>query len=439
MQLQPFEWLGALVDPGGIVMTLLTIFSLFPVVLGNSMQNSSLISKEFLRRLKNTLSFTMSVDRQYDGLFAGTGTKPGVTVNLRKPPRFAGRRGQEAQPEAIVDNLVPLTINTQYGQDVVISSQEEALNLQDYSEQVTQPAMEIIANMIDSDGLQICYQDVPQYVGTPATVPSTNLVYIQAGTRMSDEAVPTGKMRYVVVNPTMEGQILDTQATQFNSQVDITEQNRSGSMGRAFGLNFAMDQNVYAHTVGALGGTPLVNGANQTGSSIATDGWTASVTNVLRKGDILTFASVNAVNPISKVNIGRLRQFVVTADVNSNGSGQATVPIYPSIVTSGARQTCTQSPADNAVILIFGHASNHAGVVTPQGIAYHKGFATFATVDLYVPRGVEMGSRAQSKELNLSVRHVRFFDGRKDQLIDRYDVLGGWKTLRPEMAVRVVS
>ena len=199
---------------GGVLGTLWSFLALYPVVFGNSMQNSSLISKEFLRRLKNTLSFTMSVKRQYNDLYSSQGTKPGVTINLRKPPRFAGRRGQEAKPEAIVDSTVPLRLTTQYGQDVAISSQEEALNLQDYAEQVMQPALEVIANMVDADGLQLAYEQIPQYVGTPGTVPSTNLVYIQSGSRLSDEAVPTGKSRYCVVNPTMEGQILDTQATQ---------------------------------------------------------------------------------------------------------------------------------------------------------------------------------------------------------------------------------
>ena len=91
----------------------------------------------------------MSINRQYSNLFSSQGTKPGVTINLRKTPYFSGRRGQRAVPEGITDNLVPLTINTQYGQDVAISSQEEALNLQDYGEQVIQPAVDIIANMID--------------------------------------------------------------------------------------------------------------------------------------------------------------------------------------------------------------------------------------------------------------------------------------------------
>lgn len=72
-------------------------------------------------------------------------------------------------------------------------------------------------------------------------------------------------------------------------------------------------------------GTPRVNGAGQTGTSVATDGWTAS-TKVLSAGDYIT------VNDELKM---------VLADVTSNASGAATVPIAPQL---------RNSPADNLVI-----------------------------------------------------------------------------------------
>lgn len=405
--------------------------------MANQYQNSSLISKEFLRRLKNTMSFTMSVSRQYRNIFQTQGTKPGVTINLRKPPYFSGRRGSRSNPEGINDQLVPLTINTQYGQDVAITSQEEALNLQSYGEQVVQPAVDIIANMIDSDGLSL-YYEIPNSVGTPGTTPSANLTYIQAGTKLSDNAVPTGKARYAVVNPLMEGTLLNTQATQFNPNQDISEQNRSGSMGRAFGLNFAMDQNIATHTTGAMGTTPLVNDTVADGdSSVTIDGASASITGYLKRGDIVTFASSYACNPSSKVNTGSLKQFAVAADVDTDGAGAATITLTEAIRVTGPYQNVTALPANNDAVLQFGHASSYASKVSPVGIAYHKDFACFATVDLYVPRGVEMGSRAYSEDLQLSVRHIRYFNGDLDQLIDRFDVLGGWKILRPEMACRI--
>lgn len=81
--------------------------------------------------------------------------------------------------------------------------------------------------------------------------------------------------------------------------------------------------------LGAGGGTPLVNGASQTGSSLVTDGWPASTT-VLKAGDVIRVAGVNQV-------------LSLTADAVSNGSGQATLAINPPLYSSA-------SPGDNAVI-----------------------------------------------------------------------------------------
>lgn len=71
--------------------------------------------------------------------------------------------------------------------------------------------------------------------------------------------------------------------------------------------------------------TPLVNGGSQTGRSIVTDGWPLSTT-VLSAGMYVTINN-------------QLLQ--LTADVVSNGSGQATISVAPAVRTS---------PADNAPI-----------------------------------------------------------------------------------------
>ena len=65
---------------------------------------------------------------------------------------------------------------------------------------------------------------------------------------------------------------------------------------------------------GAGGGTPVVNGANQTGSTINISGLPNNLTGWARAGDMLGIG-------------GQL--VMVTASVNSNGSGQAAVSIVP--------------------------------------------------------------------------------------------------------------
>lgn len=78
---------------------------------------------------------------------------------------------------------------------------------------------------------------------------------------------------------------------------------------------------------GTGNGTPLVNGAGQTGHSLVTDGWAASET-VLKAGDYL---EVNA----------RLHQ--VAEDATSDASGNATLEIEPQL---------RESPSDNAAITV---------------------------------------------------------------------------------------
>ncbi len=95
-------------------------------------------------------------------------------------------------------------------------------------------------------------------------------------------------------------------------------------------------------TLGAGGGTPLVNGASQTGASIVTNGW-PNDTLVLKAGDVVQFAGVTLV-------------YDVTADVTSDGSGNATIPISPNIFsggspTNGGAVTITASVVFRAKIL----------------------------------------------------------------------------------------
>lgn len=76
---------------------------------------------------------------------------------------------------------------------------------------------------------------------------------------------------------------------------------------------------------GVASGTPLVKGGSQTGNSLITDGWTTSQTGILKAGDYFQLGT----GASSKL-------YKVLADANSNGSGDATFDIWPSINTAVA-------------------------------------------------------------------------------------------------------
>ena len=402
--------------------------------MANTLLTIGMITREALRVLENNLRFAKFVNRDYDAKYGVEGAKIGTTLNIRKPVRYIGRTGQALAVEDATETQVALVLDTQFGVDISFTSEDLALSIDDFSQRFISPAVSTIANKIDFDGLNL-YRDVYNAVGTPGTVPTALLTYLQGNQKLNEEAAPLDGMRANLLSPAMEVKIVDALKGLFQASTAIAEQYRRGRMGTAIGLEWEMDQNVRTHKTGAQGGTPLVNGAAQTGASLITDGWTASVTGLLKKGDVFTIADVNAVNPQNRQSTGALRQFVVVADVDSSGAGAATITISPSIVASGAFKTVDAAPADNAAITVLGAASTQS----PTGLIFHRDAFTLAMADLPLPRGVDMADRVADKQLGVSIRIVRQYDINTDKFPCRLDVLYGWKTIYPELACRVQS
>lgn len=400
--------------------------------MSNTLLTISMITKESLRVLENNLTFAKGVNREYDAQFAKSGAKIGDTLSIRKPARYVGRSGTAMSVEDHTETSASLQLDTQFGVDVEFTSKELSLSIDEFSDRIIKPAMATVANKIDRDGLAL-YKHVYNSVGTPGTTPSALSTFLNAGAKLDFSAAPRDGLRSCVIDPNAQVSLVDALKGLFQSSEQIKNQYESGNMGKTAGFKFSMDQNVNAHTTGAQGGTPLVNGASQTGASLATDGWSNSITGVLKQGDVFTIAGVYAVNPQSRQSTGALQQFVVTADANSNGSGVATLSISPSITTSGAFQTVTASPADNAAITVVGAAST----LTPQNMAYHRDAFVLGCADLMLPGGVDMAARVSDKQLGMSVRMVRQYDISTDKFPCRLDVLYGWKAVYPELACRI--
>lgn len=391
-----------------------------------------MITKESLRVLENNLAFAKGVNRDYDDQFAQSGAKIGDTINIRKPARYVGRTGTALSVEDHTETSVPLQLNTQFGVDINFTSKELTLSIDEFSDRIIKPAMATVANKLDSDGLAL-YKSVYNAVGTPGTTPTLLKTYLQAGAKMDYEATPRDGNRSVVIEPTAQVEIVDSLKSLFQSGDQIMKQYEQGNMGQAAGFKWSLDQNVAVHQVGPLGGTPAVNGAGQTGSSLVTNGWTAAAALRLKTGDTFTIAGVFAVNPQTRTSTGQLRQFVVTADVSSDASGNATIPIFPAITASGAFQTVTATPGSGALITVLGAANT----LTPVNLAYHKNAFVLGCADLLLPKGVDMAARVSDKQLGLSARMVRAYDINNDKFPCRFDILYGWKAVYPELACRI--
>ena len=112
--------------------------------------------------------------------------------------------------------------------------------------------------------------------------------------------------------------------------------------------SFSLVPPVVGNPQGSAAGTPLVNGASQTGRSLETDGWTQN-TAIFKAGDYLKLA-------------GNDKVYMVTADATTAVSSSAlTLTIEPALVAS---------PANDEVII-------HESI--PFTVAFASGVQEFET------------------------------------------------------------
>lgn len=412
------------------------------------------ILQESQRILENNLTFAKQINREYSDQFAQTGAKIGAIVNARRPIRSTVSFGQNLAVQDYVETYVPIVLTSQAHVDMSFTTQELTLSIDDFSDRVIKPNMASLANQVDFDGLGL-YTTVANFGGTPGTIPSTALAFLQGGAVLDSLAAPKDGQRSAVIDPMTQAYLVDGLKGLFQKTDNIAAQYESGNMGTGLGFKFSMDQNVRRHLPGQRGGSPVTVGAQggtvpsgtlyQSGADasrtfpLLTNGWTAAVANRLKAGDVFTLAGVYSVNPQSRVSTGQLQTFVSTGDVNSDGAGNATVNMYPYPIFSGQFQNVTSASGDipGSTPLVFLTGTLSGAITYAQNMLFHKDAFTLATADLIMPQGVDMSGRNNYK--GISMRLVRQYRIGTDDLPCRVDILYGFKTIYAELAYRLTA
>jgi len=415
--------------------------------MANSLITPSWITKTTLAHLINNSAFAPYINKDYTDLFRAGGAKVGTTINVRKPVQGTVRSGATASVQDVNEPQVPITMEPEFGIDWEFTDFDLTLKVDKFEERYLAPFGSRLAAEFDLRCAQRLYQKVYNFVGTPGTSPANADIGLQASEVLDNNACPRGDVRHFSLSPRANRTLVNGLSGFFNSQAVIGKQYESGTLQKSLGFEPHMSQNLPTHTVGGLGGTPLVNGANQgiinSGATdnpradytdLVTDGWTAAAANRLRAGDVFTIAGVFAVQPITKQVLPDLQRFVVASDVSSDGSGNATVRIYPAIIAGGAYQTVSARPADNAALTVLTGSANTGYV---QNLMFHRDALTAVTMEMDVPGGMDMASSSDYE--GVSLRFVRGFDITNNKRICRFDMLAGFGVLRPEWACRVTQ
>lgn len=208
--------------------------------MGNTFLTPSIIAKEALMVLRNNAVMANLVHRDYSEDFAAVGDK----ITVRKPATFtADEYSGSINVQDATESGVEVKMDKLLDVSFAVTSKQMTLDINDFSEQLLVPAMQAFADKIDKAilGLESSVTNRVNATNSKADV-------IAARKFLTSAAAPLADRRYVY-NSDVEADLLSTDLFVNASAVgDDGTALKEASLGRKFGMDFYVDQNIPAAT-----------------------------------------------------------------------------------------------------------------------------------------------------------------------------------------------
>jgi hypothetical protein len=373
--------------------------------------NPIFYAQEGLIQLEKALGMASRVHRGYDR--ERRTFNRGETIQIKKPGTFtvndAPATAEDLSPESVT-----ITLANWKEVKFKLSDKELAFTGEEIINDHIRPAAYALADNIDQ-ALVALYYKIPWYYTLNAAPGSVVTDITQPRKILFDNAVPLDDNVHFMVDGEMEANLLGNSAFsqwQGAGQAGVDAQLR-GTLGRRFGMEIFANQNTTTHTGGDFtdeSGT--VVGAHSVGAT------TLAVTaldfsSTVKKGDTLSIA-------------GDTQRYAVTADTATDGSGAATLPIYPTLKVglSGSEVVTVETGTGETVDL-----------------AFHRN--AFCFVSAMLPEtGNELGANIASVQdpiTGLSLRSRMYYVGNSSEVHVALDILYGVDVLDGNLACRAMD
>ncbi len=414
--------------------------------MSNTFNVTQYVLDEVFIRFINYLSYSKVANRNLEADFKNLKYATGQTINYRLEERFLGGEGATATDEAVVQIVRPLTINKQFHSMVSFNGMELTFDRardQPYLDMMLKPRAKTLANKVEkficSDNLQPA---IYQTVGTPG-VPIDYQTVLNTKAYMNELGIPDDGNRYFSNSPAVTAALSNALYTVFNMTVNKGAL-MDGFIGHLAGMdffetNFLKRQIAGVGEVGASGvagfklaGT-ITNGPISSGNTFVLTGLVAGQANPFNVGDKIQFAAaadVFMVNPLNYESLSQTAQFVVLTSTASDGGGNATITVSPSVIVSGARQNISTAIPQGAQLLL---ANDHN-----ESVAFHNQAIIFAAPPIDELKGGVEAVTTYSDLYKMAMTYTLGADIRNYVQLDRLDLISG-VAINPEFAVTVMS
>ena len=373
--------------------------------MANTFITPTVIAKLALPTLLNNMKMASLIYRDYSKEFR----KIGSSVRIRKPAtlsaiEFDGDLTGEYQN--ITEGYVDVDMDTILVVPTEVSAEDMTLDIMSFNTQVIEPAVQALAQEVD---VRLCklYKDVPYYEDTEDTTAISDI--LNARRVQNDLKVPFDANRSAVMSPMTTASLLALEAFRGLDKTGSTTALRNASLGRLFGYEFYESQNIQNHVTDA--------------SITADDAGTAAI--CLAGVQTMVVSALGAAGTIYDGTIftiaGDTTQYAVTADAAIAGN-VATILFYPALVTA--------TPLGTEVVTF------HTTLATGrENLMFHKNAFCMVSAPIAPPIGGAKGVNLNYKGLTINVVYDYVTSQMKN--IMTFSILCGFKTLTPELAVRL--
>jgi hypothetical protein len=422
--------------------------------MANSLITAQWVARKALVLLHAKSNFTGRTNRDYQSLLPGpiNGVILGQQLSIRLPFQYTLRTGPQMNAQNSVQRFATLTVNQQLGVDINFTSVERAMLLNNFQEQVLEPAMARQAAGMEAFTTAVV-NSVPKFTGAYNTTATYDQL-LQNEQYLTEALAPEDDRRTFTATPQTSRFFVRDNKGLFNPESTISDQWLEGVISdKAAGYICFRNTKMPTHVVGTFSTTsaPVVNGAGQSNPgagnafvstfTLNTNGWASGAT-TLNAGDVISIVGCNDVDPETKASLGRVKQFVVTSTI-SDTAGAIAIPIAPGIITGGAYQNVDSVPVSGNAILVFGQSGAAAlsaisGALLKQSLGWYRDSVVFANPPMLDLSPLVKMTAAESFE-GYNIRFAQQWDPSNDVLPARLDSIVGAVLAYPELAVRNIE
>ena len=355
----------------------------------NKFLTPEVVANEALMCLTNNLVMADLVHRDYADEFVAVGD----TISIRKPAKFIAKNFTgTTEPQDITEGSVTVKLDRFRDVTVAVTSKELSLDIEDFSAQVVQPAMQAIAQAIDQDLLAVATEKAGNSI--LGNQEATDLSDIAAMAKQLDMAKAPVQNRSLVMHPEHKYRYALTENLSNVSYAGDNETLRDALLGKVYTLETYMDQNAPDSVAAEPGNAELCIICAEKGDTQVHVTW---LEGTIREGD-------------GFILDGYLYRFM--GDLDADGR----VNIDQPLVTKAE---------DATVTLVNG----------PHSLAFHRNALALVSRNLALPMGAANAAYASAG--GLGVRVVYDYDSATKTDTISFDVIYGIQELEPDLICKL--